>query len=263
MSESKRDEKMLYEKYEALLNGFIPEDFKDDILYDKINLLQKQNTILENTILSLRHELTNLIGKQEYNISLRGLHSCRCSSLTSSLKKSIVSSEFEIPQFSDKSSKMFGTVKKTSEGINALINARRDQFENPGRSIIKRYSKGLIPDSPSTKGSLDFKAEILQSKINSLKISLGKSKNEKDQLEIENQKLLLQLKQAKEQLALCEENSSSKEVAYANKIKKLNYIISKLKDIPNLSELINKCEREVGKHLMNHKRSRSSLHSKN
>lgn len=263
MSESRIDEKMLNEKYEALLNGYIPDDLKDHILYDKISLLQKQNGVLENTILSLRHELTTLIAKQDSHIPFREVRNCRYTSMNSGLKKGVEPFDFEISQFSDKQSKVLEVVKKSSEGFSALINVRMDQFEHPERSIIKRYTRTLIPDSPSTKNSIDFKSNVLQSKISSLKIALGKTKNQKDQLDIENQKLLLQLKQAKEQLALCEENSSSKEVAYENKLKKLSHIISRLKDMPNLSDIIIKYEHEVSRSSKFHKRSRSSLHSNN
>ena len=110
---------------------------------------------------------------------------------------------------------------------------RNDPFEQPGRTISKRFTRTLVSDSPSTKNSMEFKNEDVIAKINTLKIALGKVRNQRDQLDIENQKLLLQLKQAKEQLALSEENAAAKEVAYENQIRKLNFALGRLK--PNNS----------------------------
>lgn len=296
MEKTKSSEPMIYEKYEALLNGIIPSEYKDHILYDKISLLTKQNSMLENTILSLRHELSNLIARQDRLNTNQEVKSPKYVSVSSALKKSLEVSEFEISQFAELHSRALDAVKYSEEGFMKLVDkmksklfppnkkllefmgsvldqvqeirtqlaaihnyvtileynekalrdslnckedwpsksrshsaTRIDQFEQPEKIITKKYTRTLIIDSPSTKNSIDFKPDELQGRISTLKIALGKMRNQRDSIEIDNQKMLLQLKQAKEQLALCEENAAAREVAYKNKIKNLTSLISTLK----------------------------------
>ena len=294
------NESMLHEKYEALLNGVIPESFKDHILYDKISFLQRQNNSLENTILSLRHELSNQVAKHERILQNSPEKASKYFTISSALQKTLDISEIEISQFSEVYSKAVAAVKKSNDGFSLIMSSmksklfppnetllecmggvmeqvneirgelealhnyisileyndsslrqslnsfetrpssnrskstiRNDPFEQPGRTISKRFTRTLVSDSPSTKNSMEFKNEDVIAKINTLKIALGKVRNQRDQLDIENQKLLLQLKQAKEQLALSEENAAAKEVAYENQIRKLNFALGRLK--PNNS----------------------------
>jgi regulator of replication initiation timing len=295
MEKLKNNEPMLYEKYEALLNGVCPAELKDHILHDKIALLIKQNSILENTILSLRHELSNMIAKQDRQASNME-NKAAYSPVSSALKKSLEVSEFEVSSFAEIHARALEAVKASGEGFTVLVDkmksklfppnkkllefmgsvldqvqeirsqlasihnyvtileynekalrdslncsetrcaksrshsaSRVDQFERPEVIVSKKYTRTLILDSPSTKNSMEFKNDDLQSKVSTLKIALGKMKNSRDSIEIDNQKLLLQLKQAKEQLALCEENSAAREVAYKNKIKKLTSVMNSLR----------------------------------
>ena len=296
MEKLQNNDPMIHEKYEALLEGLIPSDFKDSILHDKVSLLIKQNSMLENTILSLRHELSNMIAKQDKIQVSPEQKPIFYSPISSALKKSLEVSEFEISSFAEIHYRALEAVKATGEGFTVLVDkmksklfppnkkllefmgnlldqvqeirsqlasihnyvtileynekalrdtikctetrcaksrshsaSRVDQFERPEVIVTKKYTRTLINDSPSTKNSIEFKNEDLLGKVNTLKIALGKIKNQRDSIEIENQKLLLQLKQAKEQLALCEENSAAREVAYKNKIKKLAGVINGLK----------------------------------
>ena len=296
MEKLKSNDPMMHEKYEALLNGLIPSDFKEGIMNDKLALMIKQNSMLENTILSLRHELSNMIAKHD-RVQVGPEHKpAGYSPISSALKKSLEVSEFEISSFAEIHARALEAVKATGEGFTVLVDkmksklfppnkkllefmgsildqvqeirsqlayihnyvtileynekalrdtinctetrcpksrshsaSRVDQFERPEVIVTKKYTRTLIVDSPSTKNSIEFKSEDLQGKVSTLKIALGKIKNQRDSIEIDNQKLLLQLKQAKEQLALCEENSAAREVAYKNKIKKLTSLINSLK----------------------------------
>jgi regulator of replication initiation timing len=322
MKDIKINDPMLYKKYEALLNGIIPEDYKDHILNDKISLLKQQNMILENTILSLRHELSSMIASQN-SISYIQNDKKDYSGISLALKKCIETSEVEISHFNEVYVKALEAIKSCNEGFNLVINTMKsrlfppdkkmldfintvigqvndikdqlisiqnyvamlefndksmrdsfnkyksntvrsqsttkiDPFEQPERLIAKRYAQTLI-DARSTKNSIEFKSDDMISKVNSLKITLGKIKNQRDQTEIENQKLLLQLKQAKEQLALCEENSAAKDVQYENKIKRLGHVIYRVRELPGLHEIVTRYEREVKKSKKSYKRSRSTF----
>ena len=296
MEKLQNNDPMIYEKYQALLDGPIPSDLKDLILNDKVSLLIQQNSMLENTIFSLRHELSNMIAKHD-RVQLSPEHkSTGYSPVSSALKKSLEVSEFEISSFAEIHTRALEAVKATGEGFKVLVDkmksklfppnkkllefmgnllgqvqeirsqlasihnyvtileynekvlrdtincteascaklrshsaSRVDQFERPEVIATKKYARALIVDSSSTKNSIEFKNDDLRGKVSSLKIAFGKIKNQRDSIEIENQKLLLQLKQAKEQLALCEENSAAREVAYKNKIKKLMSLINSLK----------------------------------
>lgn len=291
MDLAKNNESMLHEKYEALLTGLIPDHYKDHILYDKIGLLQRQNASLENTILSLRHDLSHLTSPHKSVVP----KASKYFTISSALQKTLDISEFEISQFTEVYSKAISAVNKTSDRFSLIINSMkaklfppsekllefmgnvlgqvseirneldalknyvsileyndcslrdslnsyekkpsgnrsqsviRLEFEQPERTISKRFTRTLLSDAPSTKNSMEFKNDDAQVKINTLKIALGKVRNQRDSCDIENQKLLLQLKQAKEQLALCEENAAAKEVAYENQIRKLSYLLSQLK----------------------------------
>lgn len=296
MEKTKINEPMIYEKYEALLNGIVPADYKDHILYDKISLLTKQNSMLENTILCLRHELSNLIARQDRLNTNQEVKSHKYTSVSSALKKSLEVTEFEVSQFAEIHSRALDAVKTSEDGFMKLVDkmksklfppnrklvdfmgsvldqvqeirsqlasihnyvtileynekalrdslnckedwplkgrshsvTRIDQFEQPEKIVTKKYTRTLIIDSPSTKNSIEFKPDELHGRISTLKIALGKMKNQRDSIEIDNQKMLLQLKQAKEQLALCEENSAAREVAYKNKIKNLTSLVNTLK----------------------------------
>ena len=330
MELSSNNNTMIHEKYEALLNGVVPEDYKDHILYDKISLLQKQNSNLENTIMNLKDELSNIKATKNFHLNNSEEQESKYCSISAAIKQSLDISEVSISQYSEVHSKALEAVKKSSDGFSLLMNTmksklfppnkklldfmntildqvheirgqlsaihnyltvleyndkslreslntydrspssnrshsalRLDPFEQPIRALSKRFTRTLLNDSHSTKNSLEFKSEDAQTRINTMKIALGKIKNQRDQTDIENQKLLLQLKQAKEQLALCEENAAAKEVSYENQIKRLSNIIGKIKEIPNMADIVIRCEREINRTNKNYRRTRSTLHNNN
>ena len=132
---------------------------------------------------------------------------------------------------------------------------RIDQIEN---FEPKRFSKNLVLEM-NTFYKNDYKGDDLQAKVNKLMFSIGKIKSQKDRAEIETERLLLQLKQTKEQLALAEENAGARELRYEKRIKKLNSIINKLKETPFIEEIVNRYEEEFEKGSKKPSRTRSNI----
>ena len=122
--------------------------------------------------------------------------------------------------------------------------SRMGEIEKAGPTESKRYyNRNLVLDiAPLHRGENRADEGL---KANKLKLSLDKLKIQKERAEIETEMLLLQLKQTKELLAMAEETASAKELLYENRIKKLNQLIGKIKEIPKVEELVEKLEREI------------------
>ena len=138
--------------------------------------------------------------------------------------------------------------------------SRIDQIERGDREMPKRLCRNFILEiAPSNKHYVECRGDDIQVKFNKLKLSFEKVKNQKDRSEIETEKLLLQLKQTKEQLAFAEENASALEFSYENKIKRLNHIISRLKEMPKVEEMVQTFEKQMENMPKKHNRTRSNI----
>lgn len=314
---------LLLKKYQSLLSGLIPDDYKDHILNDKLLHLYQENLSLEKTIQQLRHQISNQIEKQKYESSDMKLEkTCyKFHALSTELAKCLKDSGCELSMFSESYNDAIQALKTWGEGfsavtfsmrkklfagnkqllefmhsiLNELFNLRsqltivqnyvavlefneislRDslkrlepRFTVNRSASVSRFSQINTPDGKNSNKNFildiipahrnDLRTDEIQSKVNKLKLSLDKLKIQKERAEIETEKLLLQLKQTKEQLAMTEETASGNELLFENKLKRLNLLLAKLKEIPKAEVIIMKFEKELESERKGHSRSRSN-----
>jgi hypothetical protein len=322
MEKTKDEDNTLRVKYECLLKGILPDSYKQEILKDKLNLLQRENLVLETTVSQLRHEISNLIAKQKFEASNTVYEKLgyKYHALSAALAKCLEASGCELSSFTNSYEEAVQALNAWGEGFTQTISLMRTKLASSNKqvldfmhtileemhnlranmTIIQNYiavlefnetylrdslkkieNKNFVTRSLSLRKieqmetgenknfHLDFnqhsqlymehKDYDLQTKVNKLTLSLGKVKNQKDRAKIESEKILLQLKQTKEQLAIAEENAGARELAYENRIKKLSSIINKLKELPNIEEIITKYEKELDQGSKKHSRTRSSI----
>lgn len=116
-------------------------------------------------------------------------------------------------------------------------------------------SKNFVLEiAPKIKQREDFSI-----KLNKLKLRICKLKNLKERAEIDNERLLIQLKQAKEQIAICEEEAANRELALELRYQKLMSVVVKLKEIPTIRPIVSGIEQQVYKSDKKHFRTRSGI----
>lgn len=118
----------------------------------------------------------------------------------------------------------------------------------------KKLKNFVLDIAPKVKQKEEFSV-----KVNKLKLRICKLKNLKERAEIDNERLLLQLKQAKEQIAICEEEAANRELALEIRCQKLGAVISSLKDIPTVRPIVMSIEQQVYRSGKKHFRTRSGI----
>lgn len=123
----------------------------------------------------------------------------------------------------------------------------------PEKNELKILSQGKIFNQTKEKSD-DF-----ASKFNKLILRNCKLKNLKQRAEIDNERLLLQLKQAKEQIAISEEEAAGRELALEIKCQKMTTILQRLKEIPTVRHLVLGFEAEMQRSKKIHNRTKSGI----
>ena len=103
------------------------------------------------------------------------------------------------------------------------------------------------------------KSADFASKLNKLILRNCKLKNLKQRAEIDNERLLLQLKQAKEQIAISEEEAAGRELALEIKCQKMTTILQRLREIPTVRHLVLGFEAEIQRSKKIHNRTKSGI----
>jgi hypothetical protein len=101
--------------------------------------------------------------------------------------------------------------------------------------------------------------EDIRDKINKLILRNCKMKNLKNRAEIDKERLLLQLKQAKEQIAISEEEAANRELALEIRCQNMAEILQRLKDIPSFKQIVLGIEAEVQRSKKIHSRTKSGI----
>ena len=112
----------------------------------------------------------------------------------------------------------------------------------------------VLEIAPKVRKSMDFSV-----RVNKLKLRICKLKNLKEIAEINNERMLLQLKQAKEQIAICEEEAANRELALELRYQKLVSVLVKVKEIPTIRPIVLGIEQQVYKSDKKHFRTRSGI----
>lgn len=150
------------------------------------------------------------------------------------------------------------TDKKNLTSRSVSVN-RMDEISKEDGDMMRGSKDFVLDIAPCVKMIGENRFDELKLKINKLKLSLCKLKNQRDRAKIDNERLLLQLKQTKEQLAIAEESASGREVSLENKVKELSQILYRLKENPKIEEIVNKFEEELAKTTKKHSRTRSNI----
>lgn len=117
----------------------------------------------------------------------------------------------------------------------------------------------IAPRPKPEKNELKEKSDNFASKFNKLILRNCKLKNLKQRAEIDNERLLLQLKQAKEQIAISEEEAAGRELALEIKCQKMTTILQRLKEIPTVRHLVLGFEAEMQRSKKIHNRTKSGI----
>jgi acyl carrier protein phosphodiesterase len=115
-------------------------------------------------------------------------------------------------------------------------------------------SKGLVLEMAPVRPAEDTTAALNKMKLHNCRL-----KAQRDRAEINTERLLLQLKQAKEQIAMAEESAASRELALENKLLKANQLLARLKEVPNVEAAIMKFEQDCLRSAKKHGRTRSNV----